>query len=156
VKPELCHACGASLAGVAGIPRILRIDNVETRPTERITANDEDRQRQGFDIQTVFRWPTNKLDLTSVIAIDSGVQFARFDYAPRAEISRINNGLRRRIDKAIRGSKWLSLPGNGSVMTLRPLWTQRLKESTLSVWFQSSMIERTLQSCASLKRRHHQ
>lgn len=104
-KPELCHACGASLAGVAGIPRILRIDNVETRPTERITANDEDRQRQGFDIQTVFRWPTNTLDLTSVIANDGGVQFARFDYAPRAEISRINNGLRRRIDKAIRGFK---------------------------------------------------
>ena len=36
---------------------VLRIDNVETAPAERITANDEERQRQGFDIQTVFAWP---------------------------------------------------------------------------------------------------
>ncbi|MEI2776020.1 MAG: hypothetical protein V9G19_08625 [Tetrasphaera sp.] len=26
-------------------------------PAERITANDEERVRQGFDIQTVFSWP---------------------------------------------------------------------------------------------------
>ena len=36
---------------------LLRIDNVETQPAERITANDEERQHQGFDIQTVFAWP---------------------------------------------------------------------------------------------------
>ena len=70
IKPELCHASGASLAGVAGIPNILRIDNVETQPTEHITANDEDRQRQGFDIQTIFRWPDDLKDLTSAIATD--------------------------------------------------------------------------------------
>jgi superfamily II DNA/RNA helicase len=111
VKPELCHACGASLAGVAGISHILRIDNVETRPAERITANDEDRQRQGFDIQTVFRWPTSANDLTSVVASDEGRQFARLDYAPRAEISRINNGLRRRADKGIRGFRMVVATG---------------------------------------------
>ena len=32
----------------------LRIDNVEAIPAERITANDEERERQGFEIQTVF------------------------------------------------------------------------------------------------------
>jgi hypothetical protein len=41
IKPEVCHTCSASLAGVAGIPNELRIDNVETQPIERITANDE-------------------------------------------------------------------------------------------------------------------
>ena len=39
------------------IRNVLRIDNVETQPAERITANDEERQHQGFDIQTVFAWP---------------------------------------------------------------------------------------------------
>jgi hypothetical protein len=36
-------ACGDSIAGVAPIFNILRIDNVETEPAERITANDEER-----------------------------------------------------------------------------------------------------------------
>ena len=45
------------MGGIHPIRNVLRIDNVETAATERITANDEDRQRQGFDIQTVFAWP---------------------------------------------------------------------------------------------------
>ena len=46
-----------AMGGIDPIRNVLRIDNVETLPAERITANDEDRQRQGFDIQTVFAWP---------------------------------------------------------------------------------------------------
>ena len=38
--------------GIDPIKNVLRIDNVETLPAERITANHEDRQRQGFEIQT--------------------------------------------------------------------------------------------------------
>ena len=33
-----------------------RIENVATYPAEHITANDEERQRQGFDLQTTFEW----------------------------------------------------------------------------------------------------
>ncbi len=73
IKAELCHACHASMSGVAGIPNILRIDNVETQSTERITANDEDRQRQGFDIQTVFRWPEETRDLATSILRTHGL-----------------------------------------------------------------------------------
>ena len=56
-EPERCHACTPRMGGIHPIRNVLRIDNVETRPAERITANDEDRQRQGFEIQTVFAWP---------------------------------------------------------------------------------------------------
>jgi len=125
VKRELCHACGTSLAGVAAIPNILRIDNVETQPTDRITANDEDRQRQGFDIQTVFRWPEETRDLATVILSDEGVGFCRLDYAPGANISRINNGLRRRKDQGVRGfrievatGRWASGPDEEDDATL--------------------------------------
>src|SRR5262245_24255272 len=47
----------------------------ETSPAERITANDEDRQRQGFEIQTVFTWSEREggLDVT-----DAGVD-EKFD-----------------------------------------------------------------------------
>ena len=98
IKPELCEVCETSLAGVDGIHHLLRIDNVETEPTERITANDEDRQRRGFEIQTVFRWPSELSDVISAVATDDGVKIFQIDYAPRAEISRINKGLRRRAD----------------------------------------------------------
>ena len=53
---ERCHACNAPMAGEMPVQRTLRIDNVEAAPTERITANDEERVRQGFEIQTVFSW----------------------------------------------------------------------------------------------------
>jgi hypothetical protein len=134
IKPELCHACGASLAGVAGIPNILRIDNVETQPTERITANDEERQRQGFDIQTIFRWPEDLKDLSSAIATDGGVEFARLDYAPRAEISRLNNGLRRRKEEGVRGfrievasGRWVGEDPDGQTdLTVQAKHTERV------------------------------
>ena len=56
-EPERCHVCHSPMGGIHPIRNVVRIDNVETLPAERITANDEDRQRQGFEIQTVFAWP---------------------------------------------------------------------------------------------------
>ena len=84
---------------------ILRIDNVETQPAERITANDEERQRQGFEIQTVFTWPSRDghPDVETAFAIDPEGPVLRIDYAPGAIISRINKGLRRRKEKTILG-----------------------------------------------------
>lgn len=83
---------------------ILRIDNVETEP-ERITANDEERQRQGFEIQTVFAWSKRDgaPDVERGIAGDADDPFLAIDYAPGALISRINKGLRRRKEKSILG-----------------------------------------------------
>jgi hypothetical protein len=104
-EPERCHACAASMASVHPIRNVMRIDNVETKPAERITANDEDRQRRGFEIQTVFAWPRREgmIDTTSAIASDSEGAVLRVDYASGAKISRLNKGLRRRKEKSILG-----------------------------------------------------
>ncbi len=104
-EPERCHACAAPMAGVHPVRNVLRIDNVETRPAERITANDEDRQRRGFEIQTIFAWPRRegRIDTTSAIAGDSDGAILRLDYASGAKISRLNKGLRRRREKSILG-----------------------------------------------------
>lgn len=102
---ERCHACGSPMAGELPVQRTLRIDNVEAISAERITANDEERVRQGFDIQTVFSWPKQdgqvqvmeadfKCDDTSLFVLQ---------YANRAEISRINKGLRRRANQNVFG-----------------------------------------------------
>ena len=121
-EPERCHACGASMSAVHPIRNILRIDNVETQPTERITANDEERLRQGFEIQTVFSWPTRegRFDVTSAVASDMDGPAFRLDYAAGAAISRINKGLRRRKEKSILGfgidpatGRWVGGPVDG-------------------------------------------
>lgn len=57
---ERCHACRSPMAGAIPVRKTLRIDNVETAHADRITANDEERVRQGFEIQTVFAWPLDK------------------------------------------------------------------------------------------------
>ncbi len=101
-EPELCHACAAPLAGAHPIRNVLRIENVETRPADRITANDEERQRKGYDVQTVFAWPRRNgvVDIESAAAVDDEGLVAALSYGAGASIARVNKGLRRRKDKA--------------------------------------------------------
>jgi Lhr-like helicase len=121
-EPERCHACNARMSDVHPVRNVLRIDNVETQPTERITANDEDRQRQGFEIQTVFAWSQRdgRLDVTTAVASDADGDLLALSYAPGAAISRLNKGLRRRKDKSIFGfgidpasGRWTGSPVEG-------------------------------------------
>ena len=102
---ERCVACRASMAGIHPIRDILRIDNVETQPAVRITSNDEDRERQGFEIQTVFSWPMRDgaLDIHSAVAELDGSPVLFLDYASGTTISRVNKGLRRRRERALFG-----------------------------------------------------
>jgi Lhr-like helicase len=121
-EPERCHVCHAPMGGVDPIRNVLRIDNVETWPAERITANDEDRQRRGFDIQTVFAWPRRDdgFDVVTSVAGDDAGPIVSLAYAAGATISRLNKGLRRRKDKSIFGfwidpatGRWTSSEDDG-------------------------------------------
>ena len=100
-------ACGHSM-GVHPIFNILRIDNVETEPAERITANDEERQRQGFDIQTVFAWSERDgvPDVETAVARDPEGPFLAHRLRARARIiSRDQQGTetaQREIDSRLR------------------------------------------------------
>ncbi len=102
---ERCHACNEAMADALPVKRTLRINNVEAAPAERITANNEERIRQGFEIQTVFAWP-RKHGRVEVIEAEFQVADApliRLQYANSAQISRINKGLKRRRDKTVLG-----------------------------------------------------
>ena len=102
---ERCHACNAPMAGEVPVQRTLRIDNVEAAPADRITANDEERVRQGFDIQTVFSWPRRdgRLQITAAEFKCEGDSILSLQYANSAEISRINKGLKRRKSQTVFG-----------------------------------------------------
>lgn len=93
--PEHCHVCGASLADGHPIDRLHRIENVGTKPVERITANDEERRRQGFDLQTTFTFDRHDGRISRRFEDGDG-HFLTASFAPAALIRRINKGLRRR------------------------------------------------------------
>lgn len=96
-----CHACGASLADGRLVNHLLRIEHVDTRATQRITADDEDRQRQGFELLTTFRWADRGqgTSVRTVTAEDSQGEILRLQYGAAATITRVNLGLRRRKDR---------------------------------------------------------
>ncbi|MCC6747218.1 MAG: DEAD/DEAH box helicase [Deltaproteobacteria bacterium] len=104
-ESSLCHACRAPLGDAEQVRDILRIENVGTWPAERITANDEERQRQGFELQTTFAWATRDhvLDVRRVQALDARGPLAELSFGAGATITRLNKGLRRRADRAVHG-----------------------------------------------------
>jgi superfamily II DNA/RNA helicase len=102
-----CRSCRVPLTDNVEIVRNLyRIENVRTMPTERITVNDEERVRQGFELQTTFRWArreNGQPDVRSIKAVDDEGDIVMLHYGPSAEISRLNKGLRRRANPTQHG-----------------------------------------------------
>ncbi len=98
-KPDLCHSCGMSLADADLISDAYRIEQVETVPADRITANDEERRRQGFEIRTVYEWPVRdhgRKDTRAAEVRDDDGLVAKLTFGPATTIRRFNLGLRRR------------------------------------------------------------
>ena len=117
-----CHGCGAPLGEAQLIQNLYRIENVDTYPALRITSNDEERQRQGFELQTVFEWAirNGRRDVRAVRAEDADGPIVELRYGPGATITRINKGLRRRKDKNVLGfminprtGRWVGEDGSG-------------------------------------------
>jgi superfamily II DNA/RNA helicase/ribosomal protein L37E len=98
---ERCLLCGTPLNAKTIIDNLYKIETVETIPTERISIDDEERQKIGYDLQTIFE--ANKHDMKESIVSCKGENFALLRYVPTAKITRVNFGWRRRKDKQIRG-----------------------------------------------------
>jgi superfamily II DNA/RNA helicase len=102
---DRCENCDALLTDQDWVKNLYRIETVETVPVERISINDEDRQRQGFELQTTYRFLPGKDGKiaslkTQVLPAQAGEPaLAELTYAPAALIWRINRGWRRRKDK---------------------------------------------------------
>lgn len=104
-RTSVCHACGTSLGTAEIVNHVYRIENVATQPAERITANDEERQRQGFELQTTFEWAIreHEPDVRRATSSNADGEVVRLAYGPGATITRLNKGLRRRADRKVLG-----------------------------------------------------
>ncbi|AMO54593.1 hypothetical protein GZ77_24715 [Endozoicomonas montiporae] len=102
---DLCASCNELLEGEVKIPNLYRIENVSTKRVERITADEEERLRQGYEMQTTVQFAVNgrglRRDRTEFLLDDEAVMEAQ--YAPSATVWRMNLGWRRRKDKTVLG-----------------------------------------------------
>jgi hypothetical protein len=112
-QSSLCQSCKAPLEKAEQIQGVFRIENVATMPADRITVNDEERQRQGFELQTIFEWALRDQvpDVRRGVVIDEQGSLAELAYGPGATITRINKGLRRRANRSVLGFKIDPLTG---------------------------------------------
>lgn len=103
---NVCENCGAQLTPESLVTGLYQIDMVETEEAERITCEEESRRRQGFEMQTVYRFAKDKdgrLDRQVFRAGPAGAPVAEITYAPSARIWKINAGWRNRANKKERG-----------------------------------------------------
>lgn len=92
---DVCDRCGAELPAQLG--RLLRMQNVATRRRDRISSDEEERQRQGYEVRTGVRFSHRR---TGAAISGDGVQAAALEFGAAAAIWRINVGWTRRADPA--------------------------------------------------------
>jgi Lhr-like helicase len=95
---ERCVVCGDALTDEGRLSKLYRIENVDAVPGARITANDEDRQRRGFELRTIFEWDPRRQE--ELLLKADGSPLAILRYGPQTKLARVNLGLRRRREKA--------------------------------------------------------
>ena len=102
---ERCVSCDQRLTEGRLILNLYRIEQVSTRRANRITSDEEERQRQGYEMVTTFRYSEeNGRGRVSVIAVrESGQTLLELRYGPAATLWRINLGWRRRKQKSMYG-----------------------------------------------------
>jgi hypothetical protein len=101
---EVCEQCGSNeLALVSSLMKLLA---VKTRRRDRISADEDERQRAGHEIVTSLRFEPygeRSSQQTSHLYAPDGTELASLTYGDTALIRRMNVGLRRRRNKDQRG-----------------------------------------------------
>jgi len=97
-----CENCGAHLP--IPLNNMFRMQNVVTRRRDRITSDEEERTRLGYEIITAVKF--NVIDgqlMKKTASLQSDRKLADFSYGHAATIWRINIGWKRRKNKNIHG-----------------------------------------------------
>jgi ATP-dependent helicase YprA (DUF1998 family) len=92
LNPDRCEYCTAELS--TPIQHLLKLTNVRTKRRERISSDEDERQKQGFDIRTALRFQRSGISgtySTSEVSL-AGNGLAKLTFGRSAELWRINFG----------------------------------------------------------------
>jgi very-short-patch-repair endonuclease len=91
---EVCDRCGAALDGAARIENLIQLQNVSLKLAQRITCDEEERQRFGYKLVTSYRFPEigGKLDRKDAEVFCNGTLALRLSYGDATDLYRINLG----------------------------------------------------------------
>jgi ATP-dependent helicase YprA (DUF1998 family)/very-short-patch-repair endonuclease len=93
-----CENCGKALQPTDEVREMVRLQNVTAKRADRITSDEEERQRVGYDIRSTFRFATvnGKPDFRKAEVKAGENRIATMRYGDAATIWRINVGWKKR------------------------------------------------------------
>jgi very-short-patch-repair endonuclease len=91
---EVCDRCGSALDGHAVVENLVQLQNVSLKLAQRITCDEEERQRFGYKLVTSYRFPDvgGKLDRKDAEVFVDGVLAMKLSYGDATDLYRINLG----------------------------------------------------------------
>jgi ATP-dependent helicase YprA (DUF1998 family)/very-short-patch-repair endonuclease len=91
---EKCDRCGATLDGPARLENLVHLQNVSLMLAQRITCDEEERQRFGYHLVTAYRFPVvgGNLDRKDAEVYCNGTLAMRMSYGDATDLYRINLG----------------------------------------------------------------
>ena len=102
---EVCDRCGGALEGPARIDGLVRMQNVSLRLAQRITCDEEERQRFGYRLIIAYRFPdvNGQPDRKDAEVYCDGKRALRLSYGDATDLYRINLGWTKQDESQPRG-----------------------------------------------------
>ena len=91
---EVCDRCGAALDTPSRIDGLVRLQNVSLSLAQRITCDEEERQRFGYHLVTAYRFPeiNGRLDRKDAEVCCGNVRTLTLSYGDATDLYRVNLG----------------------------------------------------------------
>lgn len=91
---EICDQCGTALDGDSIIPDLVHLQNVSLKLAQRITCDEEERQRFGYKMVTAYRFPDvgGKLDRKDAEIFVNSQSVMKMSYGDATSLFRVNLG----------------------------------------------------------------
>lgn len=103
--PDRCLSCQEPLTNADKFRGLYRIENLATIRQDRITSDEEERRRQGFELLTTYQFSKTErgVSLSHAEIVNGDGVIVGLRYSPAAPIMRLNLGRRRRKNKGLYG-----------------------------------------------------
>ena len=113
---DICTYCGADLSQSGFyLPNLMEMPTMGTRVRERITCDEEERLRYGYEVTTHFQFapaPGNQTYRYEAEVRENNETLLKLSYAPAATLWRINHGWKRKRERGfyidLQTGEWLN------------------------------------------------